>query len=119
MVSPIEAFGAGYNARGKVYSNGCAVFTYSNHYCFHIPDIIPKKKKPSLSSEIDFTCFSVSDYVHIFDKYNISYSFESRSYYFYHSFSFGIVSDWSDWSQMVSEYRETQKQGSASPAPAH
>ncbi|MGN0637206.1 MAG: hypothetical protein ACI4J0_02445 [Huintestinicola sp.] len=93
MPTSLSEFGAGYNARAKVYTNGCTVFTYCNQYCFHIPDIIPKKKKPCPSSEIDFTLFSVSDFAHFFDDHHIFYSFESLSYFFYHSFSFCVVFD--------------------------
>lgn len=85
----IEMFGQGYNARAKCYPDGTSVFTYSNDYCFHIPDVLPKKKKEK-SDFIDFSIYSVSDFVHVFDKYNIFYSLDQHFYYFYHSFEFAI-----------------------------
>lgn len=93
MITSISEFGAGYNARAKCYPDGTSVFTYSNQYCFHIPDIIPKKNNQSSKKTIDFTSFSITKFVHIFDDYNIFYSFEDRSYYFHHEFSFQIPFD--------------------------
>ena len=85
----IEMFGQGYNARAKCYPDGTSVFTYSNDYCFHIPDVLPKKTKEK-SAQIDFTLYSVVDFIHVFDKYNIFYSTDDHFYYFYHSFYFCV-----------------------------
>lgn len=90
MSTAIEEFGAGYNARAKCYPDGTSVFTYSNQYCFHIPDIVPKKRKKS-DKFIDFTRFSSSNFACLFVDHNILYSFESHSYYFTHSF-FWVIS---------------------------
>ena len=85
----IGMFGHGYNARAKCYPDGTSVFTYSNDYCFHIPDVLPKKTKEK-SAQIDFTLYSVVDFIHVFDKYNIFYSTDDHFYYFYHSFYFCV-----------------------------